>query len=633
MVQDREPGLGSGIGGAAFAAVVRASLEAIVIADSHGRVLEFNPAAERMFGWRRAEALGQSIGTLLVPPDLRGQHEAGMERMRAGAPPRMTEREVEMRAMRRDGQVFPCALSVSRLDVPGAKLFAASIRDLSDLATERARRAEVESLLRAVFDDQTEVIFRYDAHRRIVFYNQAACRAYGITPTEKLGHDLLDDVHPEARARVSAELDSMTPAFPVRKGTDPKALPNGEKRWFEWTNRALFDAQDRLTGFQAVGRDVTEEHLARLELAASEARFAAFMRHAPVGMYVKDAEGRYVSVNPEMEKVFGRPAQEVIGRHARDVVPPELVPVIEASDAEVRRLGRPTTVEERIAGAESYEWTLVVRFPIEQPGGGGAHVGGFDIDISAIKRAQAELSRTREALHQNEKLSALGNFAAGIAHELNNPLAIIRGQAELLSEDLGESPLAARVDMIARATERCSAVFRNALAMVRREPPARRLADINALAAGAAEVLLHPPGRASAKVRLRLASALPPISCDPDQMHQAVVVLLSNAREAIESGARGGTITVATARLAEGAIAIDVADDGPGVPGHLRDRIFEPYFTTKSVGTGIGLALGRAIVEAHGGALTLVPSRRGARFRIILPATSGGAHSPPEVAN
>jgi PAS domain S-box-containing protein len=99
-----------GIGGAAFAAIVRASLDAIIVADSEGRVLEFNPAAERMFGWSRSEALGESIGALIVPPLLRRRHERGMKRMRDGAPPRMTERAVEMEALRRDGSLFPCAL-------------------------------------------------------------------------------------------------------------------------------------------------------------------------------------------------------------------------------------------------------------------------------------------------------------------------------------------------------------------------------------------------------------------------------------------------------------------------------------------------------------------------------------------
>lgn len=620
----------TGIGGAAFAAIVRASLEAIIVADQDGRVLEFNPAAERMFGWSRTEALGRTIGTLIVPPDLRKRHEQGMARMREGAPPRLTERAVEMEAMRRDGRVFPCALSVARLDVPDKALFAASISDLSELEAERRSRQEVESLLRAVFDDQTEVIFRYDADRRIVFYNLAACRLYGVTPTAMLGRHLLDDVDPGLHKGLRDTLDALTPEAPVAQATDPKALPTGETRWFDWTNRALFDEAGRLTGYQAVGRDVTEKHLALMELAASEARFDAFMRHAPVGMYVKDGDGRYTAVNPEMEKVFGRPVGEVIGRSARDFAPEALIPVIEAADAEVRATGRPSAVEEQIEGVDSYEWTLVVRFPIEAPDGGPAQIGGFDIDISSMKRAQAELERTREALHQNEKLRALGHFAAGMAHELNNPLAIIAGQAELLAEDVAEGPLAARAGMIRRAADRCSSVVRNALAMVRSQPPERRNADLNALVRGAVEIARHAPHGSAPRIETLLVDPLPRIACDPDQIHQVILNLLTNARESMGGADGENRITVATEPLSDGsAVALEVHDTGPGVPPHLRDRVFAAYFTTKAIGTGIGLAFCRAVIEAHGGAIDLLPSPSGARFRVILPAADAAAPDTP----
>ncbi len=153
-----------------------------------------------------------------------------------------------------------------------------------------------------------------------------------------------------------------------------------------------------MTGYQAVGQDVTDRHLARVKLAESEARFAAFMRNTPVGMYVKDAEGRHTIVNPEMERLFGRPTSELIGRQARDLVPAELVSAIEAADAEICSTGRPSAIEEHIPGEESYEWTLVVRFPIDSPEVGATQIGCFDIIIIiGIRRMQAELERAQEA--------------------------------------------------------------------------------------------------------------------------------------------------------------------------------------------------------------------------------------------
>jgi len=614
------------IGSAALAAIVRASLDAIVVADLSGRVQEFNPAAVRMFGWSRDEALGRPIGDLIVPPDLRAAHERGMEAMRRGAPPRMTDRTLQMRAMARDGRIFPCALSVTRLAPPHDGLFAASIRDLTEIEAERERRAGVEAMLRAIFDDQTEVIFRYDANRRMVFYNKAACTLYGVSPTELLGRHLLEDVDPEFLPVLAAQIAALTPEAPIARGANPKRLPNGQVRWFDWTNRALYDAEGRLTGFQAVGRDITEEQLARRDLAASEARFAAFMRHAPVGMYLKDEAGRYMMINPEMERVFGLPAAQVIGRHPRDLIAPSLLPVIEAADAEVRATGRPSAIEEHIAGADAYEWTLVVRFPIEPADGGAPLVGGFDIDISAIRRAEIALQRAREDLQRSEKLRALGHFAAGMAHELNNPLAIIAGQAELLAEDAGDGPLAARAGMIRRAAARCGGIVRNALALVRGAPPERRPADLDAIVRGAVEIAAHAPDGSSPQIAV-VPGPQPLLAfCDPDQIHQVVLNPLTYAREALLPLPGRDRITVTTGRTADGqTVTVEVADTGRGVPEALRAQVFEAYFTTKPVGTGIGLAFCRAVAEAHDGRIDLAPASEGACFRLSLPAAPGPA--------
>ena len=184
----------------------------------------------------------------------------------------------------------------------------------------RAEAALEESreLLRAIVDDQTEVVTRYDADFKLVFCNAAHARTFfGREPAEVVGRDLFEAMPERRRDGLRAALLGLTPGRPVHRGANEKVLPSGEVRQFEWVNRALFDADGRLTGFQAVGRDVTEQHRAEEALRASEARLAAFMEHAPVGMYLKDLDGRYLMLNPEMGRVFGRPAAGLLGRGAR----------------------------------------------------------------------------------------------------------------------------------------------------------------------------------------------------------------------------------------------------------------------------------------------------------------------------
>ena len=614
---------------AAYAAIVRASLDAVIVGDEHGHILEFNPAAEKLFGWKREEALGRSIGELLVPPHMRARHEAGMQRMRDGAPARLTERRVEVSALRKDGTEFPCELSVGRLEITGSALFAASMRDLSEVYSERRARREVEDFLRAVANDQTEIIFRTDAEFRVIYYNDAACRAYGVTSEELMGQHMLDDVPDDIRPRVEAEFASLTRERPFVTGIDPKTLKTGRNHWFEWTNRALFDLNGEITGYQTVGRDVTERVMNQNALAASEARFAAFMRNAPIGMYIKDAQGRYAVVNPEMEKVFGQPSSQVLGLTAKELMPSELVKLIDSADERVRNTGLASTVEEHIPGAESYEWTLVVRFPIQENEGEPILIGGFDIDISAIKAAEAELARAQEVLHRSERLNALGSFATGVAHELNNPLAILAGQAELLADDAADGPMADRAEMILQAADRCTRIVQSFLAMVRQKPPQRRLTNLNDMVRDALEMASHTLRTSDIEVIKEFADPPPELAADPDQLHQVLVNLIFNARQAMDGTNEDHILKVRTAELPSGdKIVLDVMDSGSGIAESEAERVFEPFFTTKATGTGIGLAYSRRIIENHGGQICALTGdmceSAGAHIQIILPKGNVG---------
>ncbi|MEM8572557.1 MAG: PAS domain S-box protein [Pseudomonadota bacterium] len=622
------------IGGAAFAAIVRGSLDAIIVSDEQGRVIEFNPAAERIFGWSRAEALRRPIVDLIIPQHLKARHEAGMERMRAGAPPRLTERRVEVQALRKNGEIFDCELSVARLDVVGQPLFAACLRDLSEQIRERTARREVEDLLRAILEDQTEVIFRYDADLIVTSCNGAAAELWGVDREELLGRHLLEHVEPDRKEQLTADFAALTLEAPVRYGTDRASLPDGRTRVIEWTDRALFDEHGTLIGYQSVGRDMTERMQERQALASSEARIAAFLKNAPIGMYVKDSEGRFAIANAEMEKVFGRPIEEILGKSAREIAPPELLPIIEAADAEIRRTGRPHSVEEHIPGAESYEWTLVVRFPIPQSDGQPMEIGGFDIDISSVKAAEAELVRAREALHRSEKMTALGSFAASLAHELNNPLTVLAGQAEMLREDVGEGAAADRAERIMRAANRCSRIARSFLAMAQRKPPRRVPADLNSIVSSALELAAFMFRGSDVEVETHLSESPPLLIADPDQLHQVVLNLLLNAEQAMRHSPEK-RITVTTGiDSATRTARLEVADTGPGLSETVRDRAFDAFFSTKTAtgGVGIGLFHCQQVALDHGGEIDLLPSTGGAHFRLVLPVEVSGdraEHSPP----
>jgi len=367
----------------------------------------------------------------------------------------------------------------------------------------------------------------------------------------------------------------------------------------------------------------------------SEALLAAFMERAPLGMHVKDAGGRYLRANPELAFALGHPREALIGRRPAEIMPPRVADRLEALDTEARG-GATASAELADPAREDHHTLLAVAFPIE--GAGEAATGGFTIDLSERAAAEAALERSRDALHQSEKLSALGGLLAGVAHELNNPLSIVTAQADLIEHLAGPGPIAERAGKLRAAADRCARIVRTFLAMARRQDPVRRPVAVGQVVEAALGLVGYGLAVDGIAVERRLAPDLPPIEADPDQLHQIVVNLLVNAQHALKETAAdaGDRRVTVTTRAEDGRVVVEVADSGPGIPAEVRRRIFDPFFTTKpqGQGTGMGLAFSQGLAEAHGGTLSLVPptaagGEGGATFRLSLPCDPPAAAPPP----
>jgi len=243
-------------------------------------------------------------------------------------------------------------------------------------------------------------------------------------------------------------------------------------------------------------------------------------------------------------------------------------------------------------------------------------------------RAEEELGRQRDALYQSEKLAAMGQLLAGVAHELNNPLSVITGHTAILRQTVG-GPLAERAEKIAKAAERCARIVKNFLALARQQPPERTRVDLNRVVREAVELLAYPLRVDNVEVSLDLADDLPALWADPHQLHQVVVNLVSNAHHAMRETPSSRRLTLATRHDAgRGWVHLEVADTGPGIPPEIQQRIFEPFFTTKPMGqgTGLGLSLCQGVIESHGGFIRVASQPgEGAVFVVELPA-----EAPPQ---
>jgi two-component system NtrC family sensor kinase len=394
------------------------------------------------------------------------------------------------------------------------------------------------------------------------------------------------------------------------------------------------------------GRDHTDLKTREIELAdgmaqlhRSEALKSAIFDHAFAALVSTDAHGHIVEFNPAAAAMFGRTRAEVLGRPVSEVMIPERFR--RAHDAGIRRME--AGGEGRVMGKRLQMHALRAdgsEFPMEMvlwrtAAGGAVFYTASINDVSERHDAARQIERQREALRQSEKLSAMGSLLAGVAHELNNPLAIVMGRASLLEEKCeGHPELKADAARIREAAERCGRIVRTFLDMARNRPSRRSPVSLNEMARAASEMLLYGYQTHDIELELSLAEGLPAVQADADQIGQVVMNLLVNAQQALagvegERRVRVETGVGAAAAGREAVVWLRVRDNGPGISAASRSRLFEPFFTTKAegAGTGLGLAVSRSLARDHGGDVELEPmtEEAGASFLLRLPIVVAAA--------
>jgi len=378
------------------------------------------------------------------------------------------------------------------------------------------------------------------------------------------------------------------------------------------------DAGGAVVGVVGYSRDMTE-------LKASEAHHAAVIEAALDCIIVFDDAGRVVEFNPAAERGLGLSRAAAIGRAVGSMVDvPALRP--DAGGGWMAPEGAPDWVGCRIeteglrADGSRFPAELAVgevRLPLRRL------FTAYLRDLTTVRAAEAEIQRQREALHESERMAAFGSLLAGVAHELNNPLSIVMGNAMMLGEEAKElAPgLIRRTDRIQAAAERCGRIVRSFLALARQNRSQVKPMAVGVAVQTALELLAYGLRGSGVAVERDIPDDLPSVPCDHDQFNQVLSNLLVNARQVLERRAQPRLVRISATVEGE-FVRIAVADNGPGVPAALRGQIFDPFFTTKpaGIGMGIGLAVSRGIVEVHGGTLTLEDGPEGgASFVIRLP--------------
>jgi two-component system, NtrC family, sensor kinase len=248
-----------------------------------------------------------------------------------------------------------------------------------------------------------------------------------------------------------------------------------------------------------------------------------------------------------------------------------------------------------------------------------------------LKTSREELEKTVETLKttqhqliQSEKLSGIGEFVAGVAHELNNPLTSVMGFAELMQQNEMQETQRRFLDMIFKSAKRCQKIVQSLLSFARRHAPERKVVCVNEILESAVEILAYQMRASNIEVVTNFDPRLPATMIDPHQMQQVFLNIINNAKQAMEDHQPSGRMQITTA-VVNGKVRITFQDNGPGISVENLTKIFNPFFTTKEVGkgTGLGLSLCYGIITEHGGTITpdSAPGK-GATFTIELPITA-----------
>ncbi|HXJ34596.1 MAG TPA: PAS domain S-box protein [Candidatus Eisenbacteria bacterium] len=612
--------------------------DAVFVRDMDRRIIYWNRGAEELYGWTADEALGQVAHELLHTRLPIPFADVEAELLRNGS------WQGDIVHTTRDGKqvVVASRWGVERDESGDPVAFLETTNDI----TERRRSEEAlrrsEDKWRAVFEHNPTMYFMIDPAGAVVSVNPFGAENLGYTVDELVGHPVLnlflEADREAARRKVAACLEhpGQIMTWELRK-----VRKDGTMLWVRETAKAMRTAEGELAVL-IVCEDITQQKRAEDELRASEGRFRTLVDHATDAFFLADERlatspgetswWRVIDVNREACDSLGYTRDELIGMNAIEVTPD--------LDADSIRKEFPPggsnilTFETRLRRKDGTSFPVEVRTRRFSE-----HGHRFSIslvrDVAARNQAEQALREAQAALTHVTRLTTLGEVTASFAHELNQPLAAIVNNANACLGALStghqdpDEMRNALGDIVADA-ERASAVIDRVRALAKRSAPEHvklRLVDVvnDVLALAAAEAVAR-----HVTIQTNVAEDLPGILGDRVQLQQVLLNLVVNAMDAMGSVDERERLLQIRGRLdtddGRRAVTICVEDRGTGLQPEELPRLFNAFYTTKPYGMGLGLAISRSIIEAHGGRLWAESNReRGAVFSLRLPAADATA--------
>jgi len=625
--------------GYTFEQIVELSNEGIWVLDEHALAAYVNPRAAEMFGYTPAEVIGRPVEDFLFPEDRAFYAE------RLAALRKSRSESMEARFRHRDGHKVWCLVSARTMHAPDGR-FVGVLGLASDVTARREAVAALrrsEERYRLMTANSADVIWTLDLPtRRFTFVSPAVERLRGLTAEEVMAQPLEAALTPESLRAVEGLLAGRLE--PQQRGTSLVAQldqprKDGSIVPTEVVTSLVLDESGTPVTVVGISRDITERRRVEAALRESALLLRESQRVARVGSYVYDIAGNHWTSSEVLDEIFG-----IDAAYPRDVE--GWLNLVHPDD----RAMMTAYLQNLIATRGRFDKQYRVLRPSDGgtrwvQGYGELHLNaagepvrmfGAIQDITAQRRQEDERRQLEARLVQGQKLESLGVLAGGVAHEFNNLLTSILGNVDLAVQDLPpHSPVREYLRSVEMASRRAAEISHQMLAysgrgrfVVERTDVSRLVRDMGAML----EVSV-PKGT---PLRYDLREGLPPVEADATQLRQMVLNLVLNAAEALDARG-GGSVLVRTGLETCGEdtpcvdhfndtippgdyLALEVVDSGAGMDAATRARIFDPFFSTKFTGRGLGLPAVLGVVRGHHGFIEVKSQPgQGSSFKVLLP--------------